>query len=170
MWKSASSAFRKCGTFLVYDFLKGSYWPSKSSKISKKKFGQRRCCKKKTRSQFWFFGPETNSQGNSYGGLHLLFVSDPKTQNCGSSFFLTPLIFGDGPEISKSVDFEQLPLKSSHDPKVPHFRKPRDLSFLMVLSWKNFPIKKYRGEGFFAIFHVHSEKNFKWLPIGQFWS
>ena len=70
----------------------------------------------------------------------------------------------------KSVDFEQLPLKSSHDPKVPHFRKPRDLSFLMVLSWKNFPIKKYRGEGFFAIFHVHSEKNFKWLPIGQFWS
>ena len=31
MLKSTSSAFQKCGTFCVYDFLKGSYWPSKST-------------------------------------------------------------------------------------------------------------------------------------------
>merc|ERR1712105_532772 len=43
-----------------------------------------------------------------------------------------------------------LPLKSSHAQKVPHFRNPRDLRILMVLSLKNFPIKKYRGEGFLA--------------------
>ena len=34
MWKSTSSAFQKCGTFCVYDFLKGSYWLSKFSNIS----------------------------------------------------------------------------------------------------------------------------------------
>ena len=63
--KLTSWGFRKSGTFWVYDFLKGSYWLSKSSQISKKKLGQRRRNKKKTRPQFWFFGPETNSQGNS---------------------------------------------------------------------------------------------------------
>ena len=63
--KLTSRGFRKCGTFWVYDFLKGSYWLSKSSKISKKKMGRRRCYKKKELPQFWFFGPETNSQGNS---------------------------------------------------------------------------------------------------------
>merc|ERR1712018_724551 len=41
--KLTSRGFRKCGTFWVYDFLKGSYWLSKSSKISKKKMGRRRC-------------------------------------------------------------------------------------------------------------------------------
>ena len=34
MWTSTSSAFRKCGTFGVYDFLKGSYWLSKSRNFS----------------------------------------------------------------------------------------------------------------------------------------
>ena len=87
MWKSASSAFQKCGTFCVYDFLKGSYWLSKFSNISIFFDIQKQCHKKKTRPQFWFFGPETNSQGNSYGGPDLLFVSDPKTQNCGRVFF-----------------------------------------------------------------------------------
>ena len=48
MRKLTSRGFRKCGTFGVYDFLKGSYWLSKSSKISKKKMGRRRCQKKRT--------------------------------------------------------------------------------------------------------------------------
>ena len=64
IWKSRSSAFRKCGTFWVYDFLKGSYWLSKFSHFSIFFNSKMRCCKKKTRPQFWFFGPETNSQGN----------------------------------------------------------------------------------------------------------
>ena len=34
MWKSKSRAFRKCGTFWVYDFLKGSYRLSKFSHFS----------------------------------------------------------------------------------------------------------------------------------------
>ena len=37
MRKPTSRGFRKCGTFWVYDFLKGSYWLSKSSKVSKNK-------------------------------------------------------------------------------------------------------------------------------------
>ena len=31
----------------------------------------------------------------------------PKNSKLWQFFFLTPLIFGDGPKISKSVDFEQ---------------------------------------------------------------
>ena len=42
------------------------------------------------------------------------------------------------------------PVKRSYAQKVPHFRKPLEESFHMVLSWKNFPIKKYRGEGFLS--------------------
>ena len=97
MWKSTSSAFQKCGTFCVYHFLKGSYsLMSKFSNISIFFNINNRCHKKKTRPQFWFFGPETNSQGNLYGGPDLLFVSDPKTQNCGRVFFfVTSLIFRD---------------------------------------------------------------------------
>ena len=56
MRKLTSRGFRKCGTFWVYDFLKGSYWLSKSSKISKKKMGRRRCYKKKNCHNFDFSG------------------------------------------------------------------------------------------------------------------
>ena len=56
MLKLASWGFRKCGTFGVYDFLKGSYWLSKSSQISRKKMGRRRCQKKKNCHNFDFSG------------------------------------------------------------------------------------------------------------------
>ena len=56
MWKSKSRAFRKCGTFWVYDFLKGSYWLSKFSHFSIFFNSKMRRCKKKTRPKFWFFG------------------------------------------------------------------------------------------------------------------
>ena len=59
-------------------------------------------------------------------------------------FFWTPLIFGDGAKISKSVDFEQqkLPLERSHAQKVPHFWNPQDVSFHMVVPWIWVPIPK----------------------------
>ena len=59
-------------------------------------------------------------------------------------FFWTPLIFGDGGKISKSVDFEEqkLPLERSHAQKVPHFRNPQDVSFHMVVPWIWVPIPK----------------------------
>ena len=106
--KLTSRGFRKCGTFWVYDFLKGSYWLSKFSNISIFFNIQNRCHKKKTRPQFWFFGLETNSQGNSYGGPDLLFVSDPKTQNCGRVFFFWHrLFFGTNTLLLPCADFEQ---------------------------------------------------------------
>ena len=58
----------------------------------------------------------------------------------------------------------------------PQFWNPQDVSFNMVLSLKNFPSQKCRGEGIlaknavFAISHCRPKKFFKWLPIGQFWS
>ena len=36
IWKMRSWGFRKCGTFWVYDFLKGSYWRSKLKQILRK--------------------------------------------------------------------------------------------------------------------------------------
>ena len=44
----------------------------------------------------------------SHGWEDLLFVSGLKTHYCGRVFFfVTPLIFGNGPKISQSVNFEQ---------------------------------------------------------------
>ena len=61
MWKSKSRAFRKCGSFCPGEFLKRSYWLSKSSNFSI--FFKAKCgVKKKTRPKFWFLGSETNSR------------------------------------------------------------------------------------------------------------
>ena len=55
MRKLTSRGFRKCGTFWVYDFLKGSYWLSKYSNISMFFTIHNGCQKKKSRAQFFFF-------------------------------------------------------------------------------------------------------------------
>ena len=64
MWKLSSRAFRKCGTFWACELFNGSYCWSKSDHVGKSRSVPeiRRCQKKKTRPQFWFFGPETNSR------------------------------------------------------------------------------------------------------------
>ena len=56
MWTSTSSAFRKCGTFGVYDFLKGSYWLSKFSHFSIFFYVQKKCQKKRHGHNFDFLG------------------------------------------------------------------------------------------------------------------
>ena len=48
----------------------------------------KRCCKKKTRPQFWFFGLATESAWAPHGGTHTDSVASPKNQNCGRVFFL----------------------------------------------------------------------------------
>ena len=57
-------------------------------------------------------------------------------------------------------------------PKLPHFRNLQDVSFQLVLSWKNFPSQKSRGEENLAVFGQFlcpHRKNFNWLSIGQYW-
>ena len=56
MWKSTSSAFQKCGTFCVYDFLKGSYWLSKFSNISIFSRSKKNVTKKRHGHNFDFSG------------------------------------------------------------------------------------------------------------------
>ena len=60
MLKSTSSAFQKCGTFCVYDFLKGSYWLSKFSNISIFFDTQKQCQKKSHGHNFEFSEPALN--------------------------------------------------------------------------------------------------------------
>ena len=60
--KLTSWGFRKCGSFCPGEFLKRSYWLSKSSNFSIFFESKMRRHKKKTRPQFWFFGAETNSR------------------------------------------------------------------------------------------------------------
>ena len=48
---------------------------------------------KKTRPQYRFLGPETNSQVFKHGWDDVLFVSDLKTQNCGRVFFFDTAYF-----------------------------------------------------------------------------
>ena len=90
MWKLSSRGFRKCGTFGSYDLFNGSYCCSKSAQGSKSVFvpKNKRCQKKKTRSQFWVFGPAIESAL----GKPTFFRPDStpalKTKNCGRVFFL----------------------------------------------------------------------------------
>ena len=88
--KMTSWGFRKSGTFWVYDFLKGSFWLSKSSQILKKWVGGG--VKKKTQPQFWFFGHAIESAL----GKPTFFGPDStpalKTQNCGRVFFFTSVL------------------------------------------------------------------------------
>ena len=87
MIKGTSRAFRKCGSFRDLEVLSHSYWLSKSGEIQKENLLGRRRHKKKTRPQYRFVGPETNSRAFSHGWEDLLFVSDLKTQNCGRVIF-----------------------------------------------------------------------------------
>ena len=48
---------------------------------------RRRRYEKKTRPQFWFLGPETNSLVFKHGWQDVLFVSDLKNDYCGRVFF-----------------------------------------------------------------------------------
>ena len=60
--------------------------------------------------------------------------------------------FGKNTLLLSSADFEQqwLPLNGSYAKKVPHFRNSQDGSLHMVLSLKNFPSEKCRGERIIA--------------------
>ena len=109
MRKLSSKGFRKCGTFRSCELFNGSY-----------------CCSKST--DFEILGPLAKLRGvtkKSHGhnfdfsGLKRIgWVTNRVDHTCYSFqtrklkivavlFFLTPLIFGDGPKISNSVDFKQ---------------------------------------------------------------
>ena len=89
MWKLTSRAFRKCGTYWAYQVLNGSYCWSKSNNCeflaSLAKI--RGVTKKKTRPQYRFLWPETNSLVFKHGWQDVLFVSDLKNDYCGRVFF-----------------------------------------------------------------------------------
>ena len=107
MRKLTSRGFRKCGTFWVYDFLKGSYWLSKSSQILRKKWRGRRRHKKSHGHNFDFSGLARNQRGPNMVGSTLIPWRARKIKIVAVTFFVTPLNFANGPKISKSVDFEQ---------------------------------------------------------------
>ena len=88
-------------------FLKGSYWLSKSSKISKKKWVGRGVTKKKNCHNFDFSGLKRIAKVTHRVDYTCYSFQTRKLKIVAVLFFLTPLIFGDRPKISKSVDFEQ---------------------------------------------------------------
>ena len=53
----------------------------------------KRCHKKKSRAQFWFFGSAMNRRSCPPYGVPLLFMAGPKNQNCGRVFFLLRLLW-----------------------------------------------------------------------------
>ena len=103
-----SWGFRKCGTFCVYDFLKGSYWLSKFSNISIFFDIQNRCQKKKTRPQFWVFRGGVESGPKKVGLPSADSMACPKNQNCGRVFFFWHrLFFVTNTLLLPCADFEQ---------------------------------------------------------------
>ena len=80
----------KMSYFLGVRLFKGELLAVKVNRLWK--FGSvtknKRCCKKKTRPQFWFFGLATESVWVPPCGTHADSVATLKTQNCGRVFFL----------------------------------------------------------------------------------
>ena len=95
MRKLTSWGFRKCGTFGVYDFLKGSYLLSKSSKFSLFFRLKRKCQKKITRAQkksiFNFLLRESSKLYLETSLRRIL----RRKKIARMTFFLTSLIFRD---------------------------------------------------------------------------
>ena len=87
MWKSTSSAFQKCGTFCVYDFLKGSYWLSKFSNISIFFDIQNRCQKKRHGHNFEFSEPALNQARKKWVSQALIQWRVRKIKIVAVSFF-----------------------------------------------------------------------------------
>ena len=89
MWKLRSRGFRKCGTFWACELFNGSYCWSKSDHVGKSRSVTeiRRCSKKKTRPQFWFFRLATESAWAPHGWVHTDSVPGLKNQNCVRVFF-----------------------------------------------------------------------------------
>ena len=103
-----------------------------------------RCYKKKTRPQFWFFRLATESAWAQHGWVHTDSVPGLKNQNCGRVFFFWHRILL-LKKIEKLLDFDSqyLRFKNSPEQKLPHFRKPQDVSFPMVVPWIWFSIWKF---------------------------
>ena len=87
MWKSTSSAFQKCGTFCVYDFLKGSYWLSKFSNISIFFDIQKQCQKKRHGHNFEFSEPALNQGRKKWVSQALIQWRVRKIKIVAVSFF-----------------------------------------------------------------------------------
>ena len=104
-------------------FLKGSYWLSKSSQILKKSWvGEG--VKKDTATILIFAGLKRIAKVTHRVDYTCYSFQTRKLKIVALSFFSTPLIFGDGPKISMSVDFEQQSPELSQGP-VPEFNKKR---------------------------------------------
>ena len=114
MWNLSSRGFRKCGTFGSCELFNGRYCCSKSKDFEISGLSPKiRGVKKKELPQFWVFGSETNSRCSPPYELPWLFVSGPKNQNCGSSFFfwhlLRPIFFW---KFHLTLSVNNSPLKS----------------------------------------------------------
>merc|ERR1711983_742248 len=108
MRKLSSRGFRKCGTFGSCELFNGSYCCSKSTDFEI--FGPSpkiRGVKKKNCHNFEFSGLKRMSgvvHPMSYLGYSF---QARKIKIVAVAFFCYASYFGDGPKISKSVDFEQ---------------------------------------------------------------
>ena len=104
MWKSTSSAFQKCGTFCVYDFLKGSYWLSKFSHFSIAEGGvakKQHSVKNAFSDPAWIGGVLHRVDYKSYSFPVRTIIINGVLFFCDTSYF-----FCNGPKISNSVDFD----------------------------------------------------------------
>ena len=90
MLKSTSSAFQKCGTFCVYDFLKGSYWLSKFSHFSIFFYVQKKCQKKRHGHNFDFLGLKRIAKVTRMVDQTCYSFQTRKLKIVAVSFFLTP--------------------------------------------------------------------------------
>ena len=93
MWTLTSWGFRKCGSFCVYDFLKGSYWLSKSSQIFKKKIAEGGVAKKQhsVKNAFsdpaWIGGVPHRVDYNSYSFQVCTIIINGVLFFCDTSYF-----------------------------------------------------------------------------------
>ena len=88
--KLTSRGFRKCGTFWVYDFLKGSYWLSKFSHFSIAEGGvtkKQHSVKNAFSDSAWIWGVTNRVDKNSYSFQVRPIIINGVLFFCDTSYF-----------------------------------------------------------------------------------
>ena len=146
-----SWGFRKCGSFCPGEFLKRSYWLSKSSNFSIFFKSKMRCQKKRHGHNFDFWGLARNQCGPQHGGPTLIQWRVWKIKIVAVSFFLTPPNFGDTSTFADMIWLWAAitPVKKLTRPKSTTFSETsgRELSHGLILE-KIFPSKNIEERGF----------------------
>ena len=172
MWKLTFWGFWKCSSFWMWKFLKGSHWPPKFIQFSIFFNSKMRCQKKRHGHNFWISESALNLCGKV--GFPIADSMRPwNPKNVAVSFFDTVYFWWRTQNLKVCWLWAAITsVKKLPRPKTTTFSESsgRELSHAPIREkfslTKMMRRREFNQKRHFSCLH---RKNFKWLPIGQYW-